>query len=244
MMKGVMLAANPNARIVDITHEVPPHDIFNGAFTLARAYRYFPAGTVHVAVIDPGVGGRRKNIALRVDGHFFVGPDNGIFTLVLADAEDIEVRTIENYPFTNREISPTFHGRDVFAPCAAHLSAGRPFEQVGHIRLRYRRIAFPKPRVNSDLLQGEVIAIDTFGNLITSISRAVLEKFAGARQVEILFGAERFDRISTSYSDVRHGTPLALFGSAGYLEISVNEGNASIYFMSSTIGVPVSVRRL
>lgn len=244
MMKGMMLAANPDARIVDITHEVPPHDIFNGAFTLARAYRYFPAGTVHVAVIDPGVGGTRKNIAVRADGHFFVGPDNGIFTFVLADAGDIEVRAIENDPFTSHEVSPTFHGRDVFAPCAGHLSAGRPFEQAGRVCPRYRRIAFPKARVKVDVLQGEVIAIDTFGNLVTSISRAALKKFTGSHQVEILFGSERFDRISAAYIDVEHGMPLALFGSSGYLEISVNEGNASVYYMSSTIGAPVVVRRL
>jgi S-adenosyl-L-methionine hydrolase (adenosine-forming) len=130
IMKGMALTANPSAIIVDITHEIPPQDILNAAFTLMRAYQYFPAGTVHVAVVDPEVGGSRKRIAVRTERHIFVGPDNGIFGMVFQREAPLEIREIVNPPFVTERISNTFHGRDIFAPCAGHLSAGGTFPML------------------------------------------------------------------------------------------------------------------
>ena len=244
MMKGIMLGANPHARIVDITHDIPPHDILNGAFALVRSYRFFPPGTVHVAVVDPGVGGRRKSIAVRMDEYFFVGPDNGLFSLVLDDAASMEIRVIEYEPFVLPDVSPTFHGRDVFASCAGQLSAGRAFPEVGPLQRDHHRITFPVPVEDGDVLNGEIVAIDAFGNLVTSIHRDGFDKFIGSRKVEILFRADRFGTVEKSYSDGLRNEPLALFGSSGYLELSVCEGNAASYYMISAPGAPVTVRRL
>jgi S-adenosyl-L-methionine hydrolase (adenosine-forming) len=244
MMKGIMLGANPQARIVDITHDIPPHDILNGAFALARSYRFFPPGTVHVAVVDPGVGGQRKSIAVRTDEYFFIGPDNGVLSLVLDDADSREIRVIEYEPFVLPDISTTFHGRDVFAPCAGQLSAGSAFPDVGPRRHRHRTVTFPAPVEDGEVLTGEIVTIDAFGNLITSIRRDKFDTFIGSGTVEILFGADRFGTIGKSYTDGIRNEPLALFGSSGYLELSVCEGSAASYYMVSASGEPVSVRRL
>ena len=242
ILKGMIFASNQQARIIDITHEIPPHDIINAAFTLVRAYEYFPPGTVHVAVIDPEVGGNRINIAVQTDRYFFVGPDNGIFTIALAKERKMEIREIRNAPFIFHTISSTFHGRDVYAPCAGALSAGKDFSDVGPVVKRLKSITYPKITQNGNMLNGEIVSIDSFGNLITNITRTALKSFAGKRKIEIYFGAERFNEIKDHYSEVPKGTPLALFGSSGFLEISMNEGNAASYFMVST-GNTIAIRR-
>jgi len=242
IMKGIVLAANPRARIVDVTHEIPAHDIISGAFTLLRSYSYFPEGTIHVAVVDPGVGGKRKEIAVRTERYVFIGPDNGILSPVLETEKALEVRVIRNPPFVLDEVSNTFHGRDVFAPCAGHLSAGRKFESVGEVLERYSRLEYPGLRREKNVLRGEVVTIDSFGNMITNISRSAFDSFVGKHRFKIYFGAERFDKIMQRYVDVPRGTPLVLFGSCGFLEISMNEGDASSYFMAS-VGSPVTVRK-
>jgi len=242
MMKGVVLGVNPRAVIVDITHDIPPHDIVNGAFTLLRAYRSFPEGTVHVAVVDPGVGGRRKNIAAGVDGHLFVGPDNGLFAEIIACGEGPEIHLIKNPLFMRDVVSDTFHGRDVFAPCAAHLSIGAELSGIGPLVKHLSRLDYPKITHSGNVLEGEVLTVDTFGNLITNIPRRDFVAFTGSKNVEIIFCAERFDSVRTHYGEVDNGQPLVLFGSSGFLEISMNEGNAAEYFMAGS-HAPVLVRK-
>jgi hypothetical protein len=242
IMKAMVLTANPDARLVDITHEIPARDIVIAAFTLTRTYEYFPAGTIHVAVVDPEVGEKRKNIAILTQNHLFVGPDNGVFTMVLQREKSIEIREIKNPPFIAGRISNTFHGRDVFAPCAGHLSAGRLFTDVGPELRQIRYLKYPKVTQNGNILTGEIVSVDSFGNMITNISEPTFRSFVGRRRFEIYFATERFDTIIRHYSDVPQGTPLLLFGSSGHLEISINAGSAEEYFMTST-GSAVAVRR-
>lgn len=242
IMKGTVLTANPQARIIDITHEIPAHDILNAAFTLVRMYRYFPEGTIHMAVVDPGVGGQRKNIAILTERYIFVGPDNGTFSLLLSRIKTLEIREIKNSPFVLGKISSTFQGRDVFAPCAGHLSGGKPFTDVGPIVKRFKRLVYPGIQREGNVLTGEVVSIDSFGNLITNISEHTFHSFAGNHKVEIFFGVERFNKIMQHYSEVPRYSPLVLFGSSGFLEISMNEGNAASYFMTS-VKTPVTIRK-
>jgi len=242
VMKGMVLTANLDARIVDITNEVPGHDIVHAAFIIARSYEFFPAGTVHVVVVDPEVGEKRKNIAILTKRFVFVGPDNGTFTMVLQKEKTIEIREIVNPPFVANRISNTFHGRDVFAPCAGHLSAGRLFADVGPLFPAIRPLRYPRAVHADNLLTGEVIAADSFGNLITNIPEHSFRSFVGKRRHEIYFATERFDTVLRHYSDVPIGTPVALFGSSGYLEVSINSGSAEDYFMAVP-GSTVTVRR-
>ena len=243
IMKGIVMSANPNARIVDLTHQISPHDIVNGAFVLMRSYKYFPEGTVHVAVVDPGVGGSRKNIAVRTGGYYFVGPDNGLLGLVLDMEKNYEIREITNPPFVLDKISDTFHGRDVFSPCAGQLSGGAAFEDVGKELKRFKHLDYPKVQREGDVLRGEIVSVDSFGNLITNINEHTFSSFAGKRVIEIFFGSERFSKIHQRYGDVDFGRPLALIGSCGFLEISRNEGSAASYFMTS-VGSPVTIRKI
>ena len=241
-MKGMVLSANPEARLVDITHEIPAHNIVNAAFTLARTCRYFPRGTIHVAVVDPGVGGQQKDIAILTDNYIFVGPDNGIFALVLSQEKPLEIRVIENAPFILSKISDTFHGRDVFAPCAGYLSAGRSFSEVGYTLGRIQQLEYPRIKYEGNVLKGEVVSIDSFGNMITNIHRDSFRSFSGKQKVNIYFGGERFTEISDRYLDVPQGSPLVLFGSSGHMEISMNGRSAAAYFMAA-LGSPVIIRK-
>ncbi len=243
IMKGIVLGANNHANIADITHQIPAHDIISGAFTLVRAYRYFPTGTVHVAVVDPGVGTSRKSIAVKTENYYFIGPDNGILSPVLGIERVQEIREITNQPFLLNEISNTFHGRDIFAPCAGHLSAGKSFSYIGPEIKRIKHLVFPAVKRDNTIMTGEVVSVDSFGNLITTISEKAFKSFVGKKEYEILFGNERFPSIMLSYADVPESQPLALFGSCGYLEISMNGGSAEDYFMTGK-GGPVTVRKV
>lgn len=242
IMKGIVLKANIAARIIDITHEVPAHNIIAGAFMLYRSFKHFPEGSVHVAVVDPGVGGRRKNIAVKTDRYFFIGPDNGILSVALTNERNVQVREIKNQPFVYGKISDTFHGRDVFAPCAGHLSAGADFETIGPELDHWKELNYPKARREGNVLVGEVVTSDSFGNLITNVSEHQLASFAGHGRTEIFFATERFEKVHQRYSDVPRKTALALISSCGFLEISINEGSAADYFMTAA-GTPVTIRK-
>jgi S-adenosyl-L-methionine hydrolase (adenosine-forming) len=241
-MKARVLTANPNVRLVDITHEIPARDITVAAFTIARSYEFFPEGTIHVVVVDPDVGDRRKNIAILTRRHIFVGPDNGSFAMVLAHEKPLDIREIKNPPFLSEHISNTFHGRDIFAPCAGHLSAGRLFEDIGPELQQIRNLKYPRVTQQGNILTGEVVSVDSFGNMITNISEHTFLSFVGKHAFEIYFATERFDSVMKQYNDAPKGTSLLLFGSSGHLEISMNSGSAEEYFMTSE-GSAVTVRR-
>lgn len=225
-MKGVILGIHPEARIVDITHQVNPQDTLEASLILENAYPYFPPGTIHVAVVDPGVGSSRRPIVVVTPDHLFVGPDNGTFTRIF-EAHQIEaVYEITNESFMLANVSHTFHGRDVFAPAAAHLAAGRRPEEMGAPVRDPRQSEIPVPRIYPDQICGEVIYIDSFGNVITNISRKQFEKTVRDHGMRIQINGKEIGRVHRTYQDTEPGTALALFGSNDLLEIAVTGGRA------------------
>ena len=227
VMKGVMLSVNENARPVDITHCIDSHDVRAASFVVGNSYRYFPEKTVHLVVVDPGVGSARRPLALFADGHFFVGPDNGVFSSVIRSCEDFSAREIKNRDYFLKDVSSTFHGRDIFSPVAAHLSLGVPFPEIGP------QISDPEilPRdgysVNGAEIRGTVVYTDKFGNLVTSIPT---ESVSDGTRAVVTVGDKRVVGISESYSSVKPGEIVVVGGSGGYIEISVNRGRASDVF--------------
>jgi S-adenosylmethionine hydrolase len=227
-MKGVILARAPRATIVDLTHGVAPGDIRAGAFALLTGCRYFPKGTVHVAVVDPGVGSARRAIAVRTRDYWFVGPDNGVLSWALARETVRSVRRIANARLWLRPVSRTFHGRDVFAPVAAHLARGGSFHSVGPELADYARLPWPALREAGGEITGEVLVVDRFGNAITNIPEAGLP--AGMPAGVVWAGRRRLCRVEACYAAVPPGGTVAVFGSSGFLEIAVNGGSAAPRF--------------
>jgi len=222
-MKGVILTINPQAPIVDVTHDIRPFSILEGALVLKGVSRYFPAGTIHVGVIDPGVGSARRSMVLRSGRQFFVGPDNGLFSLILRTSDSWQAREIATDELILDSPHPTFHGRDIFAPLAAHLSLGTELTAVGPLIENPVMLPIPGAIRTDDGLQGRVIHIDRFGNLTTNIEGSALKRPVAMvliRDIEIR-------RIGRFFADAAEGEPLALINSFGYLEIAVNRGNAS-----------------
>lgn len=220
VMKGVILSICPGARILDLTHGIPPQDVLAGCLALEAARRYLPTGTVHVAVVDPGVGTDRRAVAVRTDRDAFVGPDNGLFSF-LAPAEIREVRYLDNPQLTLTPRSATFHGRDVFAPVAAHLAEGTDWSELGTLATEISRLPLPKPEVSPDGFTGQVLTFDRFGNAVTSF-RA--DHLSPERNRVLVAGQEI--PVKTTYGDVGPGQPVALVGSSGRLEIAVRDGDA------------------
>ena len=226
-MKGVILSINPDARIIDITHQVPAGSIQEGALMIKEVYSYFPPGTVHLGVIDPGVGTKRRPIAILANNHFFVGPDNGLFWPAIEKLKNLSVVHLTNKNYWMNKVSSTFHGRDIFAPVSAHLSRGiNPFllgEKIDDPATIESRLPFKK---DGDLV-GEVIRVDNFGNLITNITKEQLSPILSSKGLTIKIGNMILKKISNTYNDVPEGQALALIGSSGLLEIAVNMGKAS-----------------
>ncbi len=227
-VKGVLASRCPQAAIVDLGHQVPAQDVLGGALFLEGAAPYFPAGAIHLAVLDPGVGTSRRPLAVHAEDQYFVCPDNGLLTLVLERLPLREARLITNPACMAEEICPTFHGRDIFAPAAAYLASGRPFDEIGPVAKELCRLDVPEPAQLSDtLLRGEVIQVDTFGSLITNFRR---ESLAGRAVRKVSFGTGSVDRLATVFGDVAPGRPVAYFGSSGRLEIAINCGNAALKY--------------
>lgn len=225
-MKGVMLKTSPEVRLVDITHEIPPQDVFRAGFVLRNSYRYFPDGSIHLVVVDPGVGSKRRAILVKTDNHFFIGPDNGVFTFVYESEEIRTVVQLTEKRYFLSDVSNTFHGRDIFAPVAAHLSLGVPLEDLGEPCNDVVRIDIPKPDIKRDGVKGILFYVDRFGNLVSNIREGLLAESSLRRRCKVFVGEEVIDGIKESYSEVNEGETLALFGSSGYLEISVRDRNA------------------
>ncbi len=226
-MKGVVLSMHPRAVIVDVTHEISPGGIREAAEVLAQATPWFPAGTVHVAVVDPGVGTERRAIAATAGGQLFVGPDNGVLQPALRALGEPRVIHLNDARFFLETVSRTFHGRDVFAPVAAHLAMGRDLEDMGDPVTDVVSLDPAHPREEQGALIGEVARVDRFGNLVTSIRREDLDAFLRGRRPRIRAGRLTLDGLQGCYGDVNQGDALALIGSGGALEISVNGGRAS-----------------
>lgn len=234
VMKGVIASICPQARVIDLTHEVPPQDVKTGAFLLDISVDYFPQGTVHVAVVDPGVGTERKPIALRTDKAFFVGPDNGIFTLVLQRYKALQVVQLDNPKYHLPHKSTTFHGRDVFAPVAAHLASGVSLQELGTPVTRLHRLHLRPVRVDWQGIRATVVHIDRFGNAVTNLTREDYERWRAywdVKEPAVRVGQEGvLLPICRTYGDVPCGQPLALFNSSDRLEIAVSSGSAEQVF--------------
>ena len=229
-MKGVIFSIAPGAALVDITHEIAPQNIRQAAYVLHAAAPYFPRGTIHLAVVDPGVGSARRALAVRTSHGFLVGPDNGLFTLLLAEEPDAECRAITNAKYMLAHVSATFHGRDVFAPVAAHLATGADLADLGPRIADPVTFPVPRPTRQPDgSWLGCVLYADHFGNLTTSVTSALLQQITDARRkpVEISVGQHRIVGIRRTYSEVEPGELVALVGSSDHLEISVAGGSAA-----------------
>ena len=225
-MKGVILGINPFCTLVDISHHVRPQDIQEGAFLLTHAFSSFPRGTIHLSVVDPGVGGPRKPILIVTSNYFFVGPDNGIFTLALHREKVKRVVHLNNKRYFLPQGSSTFHGRDLFGPVAAHLSLGVRPESFGVEIDAWEELNFNRPEPKAKELAGEIIHIDTFGNLISNIDEQTLLGFTKGRPFSVKAGRVLFPGLKKGYWEGKRGEVIALIGSGGFLEISVREGNA------------------
>jgi S-adenosylmethionine hydrolase len=223
VMKGVIASIAPEARVVDVTHEVEPYRVAQARFLLAQSWPYFPAGTIHVAVVDPGVGSARRPIVVRANGHVFVGPDNGLLGDLL-EAPRASVREITNRRLMLPEVSSTFHGRDVFAPVAAHLATGVAPARVGP--LIHDAVPGSSRAVQASACRwsGEIVHVDRFGNLITNLPAACVQ---GEALFTLRTGRRKFHTVAPSYSALAPGTAGLIAGSSGFLEIAINQGPAA-----------------
>lgn len=239
-MKGVILSIAPTARVVDVSHSVPPYSVAEAAFLIAEAHPWYPKKTIHVVVCDPGVGTTRRPILVEAAGQYFIGPDNGVFSMIRARFPKAKVREITNTKVMLPAVSRTFHGRDIFAPAAAHLAKGLPAARFGKLidDALQLRLALPE-QTNKRTWTGAVIKVDHFGNMITNFH---CDEFARIRTspFEVAIGFEKIHRLALNYAECQIGEPFVIEGSSGYLEICVNQGNASKQ-LGCSAGAPVEL---
>jgi S-adenosyl-L-methionine hydrolase (adenosine-forming) len=244
-MKGVILGINPDARLVDISHTIDAQDIHTSAFILSTVYRYFPPNTIHLVVVDPGVGSERRAIALKTPGAHFVAPDNGVLSYILQDyqskkgvlSKGLEAVSLTNHKYWRRPISDTFHGRDIFAPVAAYLSLGISFSELGDNIKTISTLPIYEPYVGVSSVSGNIVHIDRFGNLITNIEKDMITGTSTDMIVHIR--NRKIKGLSRNYSEAQG--LLALFDSTGRLEIALSKGDAR-QFLGANIGDKVSIQ--
>jgi S-adenosylmethionine hydrolase len=226
-MKAVVLGICPDANLVDITHDIAPHDVVDGALELAAAYKYFPAGTIFVAVVDPGVGSQRRGIAADVGDYRFVCPDNGLLTLVAREAPPKKVVELTERRYARPTVSRTFEGRDRFAPAAGWLAKGIQLTALGRPAPDFHKLDIPQPQAADGDLSGEVLRIDRFGNLVTNIDRKTFEGAARSGTMQVTAGGHSVGRLVATYTDIQPGEICALFGSTDHLELAANSESAA-----------------
>ena len=247
-LRGAVLAACPDAQVVDLTHDITPHAVREAAFVLRATAQVFPAGTVFVAVVDPGVGTGRRSIAVKAGGYFYVGPDNGLFSLVFADHQDAEVRELTNTGLFRANLSATFHGRDIFGPVGGALARGADFAEVGHPIDDAFQFDFPRPRMtDDDAIEGQVIYIDSYGNLITSIGGPEWQAFVHGAKGDLTEMVVEVNRVIapvvTTFGDVPEDEACAYLGSTGRIEVAINRGSAAQRF-GVALGGAIKLKRL
>lgn len=225
VMKAVLLSIAPAARLIDISHDIPPQDIMAGAWVVRNSAMLFPPQSVHLVVVDPGVGTTRKPVAMRIRDQFFVGPDNGIFSLI-ADQYDHEAFILTNRKYWRPETSKTFHGRDIFSPVAAHLASGVPIENLGEPLDKLATYRWAVPISDKDGIQGWIVHIDRFGNLISNIPEKMIREAGQHSRIKIYVGNTILNEIVDTFGSVPDGEPAAYIGSSGVLEIAINKGDA------------------
>jgi S-adenosylmethionine hydrolase len=226
-MKGVILGICPDVTLVDITHDVTPHDVFEAALQLAATYKYFPAGTVFLVVVDPGVGSARRGIAAEAGDYRFVAPDNGVLTTVLKETPPRKVVELSERRFARPTVTRTFEGRDRFAPAAAWLAKGTQLSALGRVVSDYHHLDVPSAAAVDNALTGTVVHVDRFGNLVTNIDRRTFESFARQLPIRILVAGHAIDRLVSTYAEIGTGEVCALFGSSDHLELAANAASAA-----------------
>jgi hypothetical protein len=243
IMKGVILGINPRVQLVDLCHGVSPQDVLEAAFLLDCAYRYFPKGTIHLVVVDPGVGGRRRALVAEGSHGYYLAPDNGVLSYLFASGEIRRVVEVAADAYLLHPVSQTFHGRDVFAPVAAHLSRRGGIARFGTVTTRWVRLRLPAPRRTDDgSLEGSVLHVDRFGNLITNISSREISALHPERGITVSIGDRIIHGMVRSYDRLKAGAMGAILGSAGYLEIFANRQSAA-HLLKVGRGATVRVRR-
>ncbi|MBN2089143.1 SAM-dependent chlorinase/fluorinase [candidate division KSB1 bacterium] len=235
IMKGVMLGINPSIKFVDLAHEIPPHQIAAGAYILNSAYPYFPDGTIHVAVIDPGVGSDRSILLCEANDQFFLAPDNGLLKFIFHNHRIDRVIHVTNSCYFLPSVSHTFHGRDIFAPVAAYLSIGHRIENFGEWTSDFKRGNLPVLKMTKNSITGEIVYIDRFGNLITNILPNALDIVPAGAQFWIRIASHQIKGIASCYANGRENEPIALWGSSNSLEIALNQDRAD-HFLNVNYG--------
>jgi S-adenosylmethionine hydrolase len=227
-LKGVILKINPDVTIVDITHDVTAYDLLDGALAIGSAFAYFPPRTIHVVIVDPGVGTERRPLLVTADNQYFVAPDNGVLSVVYERDPNVVVRHANAEHYYLQPVSKTFHGRDVFAPVAAWLSKGWQTASMGEEIHDYKRFALPRPKAANGVAQGIVMRVDSYGNLVTNFRTEDLAEEAHKNgKVKFQIGKHPVSRLVETFALGEAGEPIAYVGSSGYVEIAVNKGNAA-----------------
>jgi len=227
-LKGVILKINPDVTIVDITHQVAAYDLLDGALAIGSAYSYFPPRTIHIVVVDPGVGTERRPLLVSGQNQYFIAPDNGVLSLVYEREQDIVVRHANAEHYYLQPVSSTFHGRDIFAPVAAWLSKGWQTASMGEGIEDYKRLTLPRPKSVEGIAKGIVLRVDSFGNLVTNFRPEDLPEIAVQKgAIKLHVGDHAVSRLVQTFAMGKAGEPVAYVGSSGYVEIAVNKGNAS-----------------
>jgi S-adenosylmethionine hydrolase len=226
-MKGVILKINPDVTIVDITHKVTSFDLLDGALTIGAAYAYFPPKTIHVVVVDPGVGTERRPLLVSGQNQYFIAPDNGVLSLVYEREQNVVVRHANVEHYYLQPLSKTFHGRDVFAPVAAWLAKSWQSGSMGDEIHDYKKMALPRPKKAAGGLKGLVLKIDSFGNLVTNFRAEDLPAEAQNGAFKLQVGTQAVSRLVDTYALGKAGEPIAYLGSSGYLEVAINKANAA-----------------
>src|SRR6266436_6566510 len=227
-MKGVILNINPAARIVDLNHHVTPFDVLDGALSIANAYRYFPPRTIHVVIVDPGVGTNRRPLLVSGEKQYFVAPDNGVLSLVYEREENVLVRHANVEHYYLHPVSNTFHGRDVFAPVAAWLSKGSQAAAMGDEITDYKKFAMPKPKPVDGAVKGVVLRVDNFGNIITNFRAEDLPAAAiETGTVQFMLGTHPVNKLVDTFAKGNAGEAFAYIGSNGFIEVGINRGSAA-----------------
>jgi S-adenosylmethionine hydrolase len=240
-IKGVALSICPDATLVDISHDIAPHDVLGGALELAAAFRYFPAHTIFLVVVDPGVGSSRRGIAVDTGEYRFVAPDNGVLTAVLDDHAPKKAVELSERRYARPTVSRTFEGRDRFAPAAAWLAKGIELPALGRPAGALHRLEIPQPSADENRIVGEVLRVDRFGNLITNIDRRTFDRLAGGA-LDVTAGTRQIPRVVSTYADAAPGDVIALFGSTDHLEIAAN-GSSAAATLALDRGARVTVSR-
>jgi S-adenosylmethionine hydrolase len=241
-LKGVVLSLCPDATLVDITHEVPPHDVLTAGLELAACFKYFPAATIFLVVVDPGVGSARRGLAAEAGDYRFVAPDNGVLSLAFRAAPPRRVVDLTERRYARPTVSRTFEGRDRFAPAAGWLARGVELTAMGRPVTRWVELDVPAPALDGARLTGQVLRVDRFGNLVTNIDRRAFEQFRQQSAIQIAIDGRAVERLVATYAEAGPGALCALFGSSDHLEVAVN-GDSAARVLGLGLGAEVRIDR-